>query len=398
MKRTRILIPAITGLCLAAVAVSFVFRPGTTPDPAVPDGSSTGSQPAESSNMASFVGHQQCADCHFEIHESHVQTPHARTLTTTASSSAAQSLCDAVIAAGADYGTYHYQCDQEGLMAELPDTFPGRMFPLEYAFGSGEHAVTFLTLLDDHGETVGIEHRMSWFQTKDGVSQTPGHARLSPTRDVELFGKIIRGDDLKRCVSCHVTTGKVVGTNIHDFTPAIHCERCHGPGAEHVAAASDGSLADLSTTIRSGWSADAEIKLCGECHRTPADISSERLKRYPNSVVRFQPVGLLQSRCYLESNNTLSCTSCHNPHEGVHSRSLELQNQTCRDCHQDPASQTLCGSGQTNNCIDCHMPAIELVDGISFRDHWIRVRSDDESVRQSTAEDSPHGTSSEAAR
>lgn len=286
---------------------------------------------------------------------------------------------------GENFGNYHYVFDSEGLAVELPERFPGRLFPLDYALGSGEHAVTFLTLLKDGQETISVEHRLTWFRHLNRLSITPGQTDDAPEREMECFGKVFRGKDMHRCVRCHVTTGQVVNARVENLTPAIHCERCHGPGKRHVESAEKGTTADISSTIRHGWSPAEEVAMCGECHRMPDEIEPERLKRYPDSLVRFQPVGLLQSKCYLASEGALGCTSCHEPHDGVHSRTVEVQTETCRSCHST-GEQTRCGISKADGCIDCHMPAIELLPGIAFHDHWIRVR-EDQSPANGTAGD-----------
>lgn len=339
-----------------------------------------------------YIGHMRCAECHADTHTSHLTTPHSRTLTTAKASHTAALFCDTKHFGGEDFGTFEYICDDEGLAVSLPERFPDRLFPLDYAFGSGEHAVTFLTLLQDSGETVAIEHRMSWFRNGSKVETTPGQAKETPGRDMECFGKVFRGKDMHRCFNCHITTGKIVDGRVENLTAGVHCEKCHGPGAAHVSAAENGNLAEAKQSIRHGWTASEEITMCGECHRMPQEMTPARLKDYPNSLVRFQPVGLLQSRCYLNSSDVMKCTTCHDAHADVHSRTAEVQVENCRKCHSTNF-QKPCSAGETTNCIACHMPAVELIPGVSFHDHWIRVRDAKPPENQSEGEHShsePH--------
>ncbi len=324
---------------------------------------------------AGFSGHQKCAECHSDIHQSHMNTPHSRTFSTTLESAEARSLDGSTYFAGEGYGTYRYELNHEGLVVKLGDRLSGRAFPLNFAVGSGKHAVTFLTLLQGGSQTVGVEHRMSWFRDGENARITPGQIHSEPDRSMSYFGKIIHGEEMHRCVSCHVTTGKIVGSEIQDLTAGVHCERCHGPGEKHAAAAANGDMVAALSTIQNRWSGPEEVAMCGECHRMPHDVTSDMLKEYPNVVTRFQPIGLLQSRCYLNSAGNLRCTTCHDSHAGVESRSMEHQTETCRSCHSTE-SQTSCAAGESTKCIDCHMPAVELVRGVSFHDHWIRVRTD----------------------
>ncbi len=301
--------------------------------------------------------------------------PHSRTFAKTLDSEEARTFDGTAHFAGDGYGEYRYQFNKEGLAVKLEERFSGRFFPLNFAVGSGKHAVTFLTLLQGGTETVAVEHRMTWFRNGEHTGITPGQTKSKPDLSMSYFGNVIHGHEMHRCVNCHVTTGKIVGAEIYNLTAGVRCERCHGPGAEHAAAAASGEIVIALNAIKGHWTGPEEVAMCGECHRMPHDISSEMLKEYPKIVTRFQPIGLLQSRCYLQSDGALRCTTCHDAHSSLESRSIERQTESCRSCHSTE-SQTLCGVGETTSCIDCHMPPIELVHGVSFHDHWIRVRTD----------------------
>ncbi|TWT50089.1 Doubled CXXCH motif (Paired_CXXCH_1) [Thalassoglobus neptunius] len=325
-----------------------------------------------------FVGHEKCRECHEGIHEIETNSPHARTFARTGEPQILDLMCGRTVEERQPYGTYEYSCDDEGLLVALPARFPERAFPLDFAVGSGGHALTFLTLLKNkEGETIGIEHRMTRYSSDDALDATPGQDDLDPVLDVNLWGRTIPPEDVQRCIACHTTTATIEGNQLTQLTSGIFCERCHGPGEAHVRAAEDGNEALTLSSIRSGWTADEEIRMCGECHRLPDDIAPERLEAYPNSLVRFQPVGLLKSACFLESGRTLSCTSCHDPHAPVSSRTKAQQIETCLSCHQEH-EQTICPVSPKTNCIECHMPAMDLTRGIEFHDHWIRVRDPDE--------------------
>ena len=338
---------------------------------------------------STFVGIETCRECHAENADSHLRTPHATTFATTDESATAVGICNTTADGGSARGHYVYECDAQGLTVSLPERFPDRSFPLDFALGSGSHAITFLTLLQEPaGETVGIEHRMTWYRSDGRLDVTPGHDGLLLGESVEYFGRVFRGEDLKRCIGCHTTTASIVGDRLSDLRPGVQCEACHGPGKEHVRAARD-AREEAPSLIRARWIAADEVALCGRCHRLPEDIAPERLAAYPKSLVRFQPVGLLQSRCYQASAGTLKCTTCHDPHSGVDSRSAEQQVATCLECHRGP-QQTRCRVSPTADCIRCHMPSMELVRGISFHDHWIRVRTESADAVGSGAADVDH--------
>jgi len=272
--------------------------------------------------------------------------------------------------------TIEYDRDETGLLARIPSQLPDREFPLQYALGSGLHAVTFLTVIPDQfGEPVGVEHRVSIFG--DGTLQrTPGAASLSPAQEVEFLGKLILGDKLESCIGCHTTTSRWEGATVVDLRPNVQCERCHGPGSAHIAAV-DAGVEDMGLRFVPGrTTALAEIRMCGECHRLPETLSDSELDRTSKKLPRYQPVGLLQSPCYLESDGALRCSTCHDPHEPSAARSTAEYEAICASCHQDHAVAHCSVSAE--NCVSCHMPPVEVHPGIAFHDHWIRVRDSDD--------------------
>ena len=183
---------------------------------------------------------------------------------------------------------------------------------------------------------------------------------------------------MEKCVYCHTTRGSIENANIKDLVEGVNCEKCHGPGSEHVRLAQNGKTPPKYSVGREDWDVESEIQLCGDCHRLPATVSRSELREYPDELTRFQPVGLLRSRCFVESEGQLRCTTCHNPHQTISSVPKSVHIANCITCHQvnNPA-HTLCKVNTKDGCIDCHMPARELPGlSVSFHDHWIRVHSE----------------------
>jgi predicted CXXCH cytochrome family protein len=377
----RSLSPPLTIFLAGFLTLTTGCRPAT-------EGQGT-TNPAPAPQPLSFVGHRKCADCHADIAALHDASGHSRTFASAGDSPAGKELCGKKLAGGDPFGTYEYVCDAEGVAAAIPARFGGKLFPIDYALGSGQHAVTFVTLTRGKaGETVGIEHRMTWYASDGQFDITPAQQDLLPIVDGAYFGNVLEDRDLHRCIGCHTTTAKIVGTQLENLYGGVHCERCHGPASAHVAAAEKGDLKAARSLMHREWTAKEEIAACGQCHRTVDDITAERLARYPKSVVRFQPVGLVQSRCYTASNGELRCSTCHDPHGPPSTRTLADQVKSCLNCHQD-AGQTKCPVSPTVDCIRCHMPPIDLVRGIRFHDHWIRVRKDNGQPTESDKTDQP---------
>jgi len=337
-----------------------------------------GNRPIDTVSVAyaSYVDERQCAECHSDRVDRHQSSGHADTIRTSGDNAIAQEIVGKVFVDAERNLSYQYLLAGNGdLAVSLSGDEP---FPLEHTLGSGQNAISFLTLLPDgRGDTVGIEHRVSMYRGDDGweLDLTPGHQGAIAHQEVELFGKIIRGDTLTGCIGCHTTTAEISNHQLADVRPNVGCQSCHGPGREHVTAMQDGTFHDEQPGYSglSKQTAAQEIELCGKCHRLPSDKPDAHLS--PNIIqnVRFQPAGLIQSKCYTASDD-LRCSTCHDPHATV-SRDRADYVRRCLDCHGGSES-THCPVSPQEKCIECHMPAIDVHRGIEFHDHWIRVRQD----------------------
>lgn len=380
MSHVRNLTIAFLGL--AGIGLLFVFlvgdrfaQPPNLPVAEIEPTSAHLAAVDQKSQGATYVGRQVCKECHQENFEFHSHSGHASTFFDARDRVIVEKFVDKEYDAGDLFGTFRYFVDDQGsLQVRRLDDSVDETLPLQFALGSGAHGITLLTLVDDptHG-ALGIEHRVTWFGTDGELGRTPGHDYI-PGTELELFGMAHTGDNLQRCVSCHSTTGKVVGTEIVDLVPNVNCEKCHGPGSEHVQQARQSNSPPPFSIGRADWTAESEFRLCGSCHRLPSDVTRKQLRDYEPDLTRFQPVGLLQSECYLESDFQLRCTHCHNPHQAAKVKSMAAYQQDCIDCHlEDSDLHVACPVSPSDGCIDCHMKGIKLDHGITFHDHWIRV-------------------------
>ncbi len=134
----------------------------------------------------------------------------------------------------------------------------------------------------------------------------------------------------------------------------------------------------------------AVVALCAECHSPP----NKSLKLTPGSPesIRFQGTSLTWSRCYNESNGTLDCVTCHNPHRDAATSRREYEVR-CLRCHSASATATnrsrdatittrrgspsTCPIDSARGCIGCHMPrSRSAMAHTAFTDHFIRVDRD----------------------
>lgn len=324
-----------------------------------------------------YVGNDVCARCHTEQATRYQQTGHAHTLHTRHICDHIAALKDHDIADPERKGRFRFECNNGELYVRYLSEDGDVALPIQFAVGSGKHAVTFLTLIAGvDGEPAAIEHRLSVFKQGTTTGLTPSHAGLPITTPMDCLGRTKHGRDVTTCISCHSTTGQIHGTRVDDLRAGVGCESCHGPGRRHVTAIEAGLKQTSIEFMARHRTADEELHLCGRCHR-----STEALRVIPDpddpKLARFQPVGLSQSACYQRSSGALRCSTCHDPHQSVE-QAAGTFNAHCQNCHGASSSRTQisCTVQPGGDCTSCHMPAVEVHPGIRFHDHWIRRRKD----------------------
>jgi tetratricopeptide (TPR) repeat protein len=181
-----------------------------------------------------------------------------------------------------------------------------------------------------------------------------------------------------RCLECHNTWFEhVPGTpnqyKRDHFILGVTCERCHGPGREHVAFHQAHPEADSARAVvhPGRLTRDRQLDVCAQCHsnapkpRGPAFSyrPGEPVEAYFRTNVNTRPENdhvanqvhyLRQSKCFQKSD-TLTCTTCHNPHRPGNSASV---GRSCLKCHQ-PAhcpEQDRLPAAVRGDCVGCHMP------------------------------------------
>ena len=265
---------------------------------------------------------------------------------------------------------------------------------IEYAFGTRDRYVTMASR-DDKGQYRAL--RLSHYQSAEGSGwdKTSGDS-LPPRVEADYLGRRIDvRDGVVRCLFCHTTNAR--GGRDRDGPESadrgIGCERCHGPGGNHLAAV--GANLDDPAIINPAL-ADSEgiTRLCSECH--VLGHSEPSTSRADPDWVRSQGVTLTWSRCYTESGGSFTCLTCHDPHHKVETRPVAYVAR-CLSCHSAsadvteapppvpaPASPNLpvaaprrvaCPVSPARDCLNCHMPKVRnAVLHTDLTDHYIRVR------------------------
>jgi tetratricopeptide (TPR) repeat protein len=336
---------------------------------------------------ARFVGSEACAPCHRATFHVQQSSRHARTFfrgselgsldlpTSTISDPGQPNASHAIRRIGNDRLQQETQVEGQTFRAIV-----------EYAFGSGDRGLT-LVGREDNGQA--RELRLSHYSSGTGSlwDVTAGHALQAPAI-AEYLGQPLTEDSVRRCLLCHVTNPQSIldGPGPRASDHGIGCEKCHGPGENHLLAVA-AKFPDLAIARPSMASGKLIVNLCAQCHSPLGRTASPD----EPSAVRFQGTTLTWSRCFTESNDTLDCATCHNPHRNA-DKSIDHYESKCLSCHAvagytgpppalerktrlaETMKRTICPVNPTRGCIGCHMPAVkDVVPHSTFTDHFIRV-------------------------
>ncbi|HEX5833163.1 MAG TPA: multiheme c-type cytochrome [Pyrinomonadaceae bacterium] len=281
---------------------------------------------------------------------------------------------------------------QTGVLGTPPDAVTiSQRFDL--VIGSGRKGQTYLYW----GENDQLFQLPVSYWTTVGWVNSPGYG----DRTLDFSRPV-----LPRCLECHGSffepvaglanryrrTGYVVG---------VSCERCHGPGAEHIALNStpDAKPTQQAIVNPAKLPRERQIDLCGLCHGgvgvskappfsfTAGNVLAEHLQlEKPKPDEPLDPHGnqlelLERSKCFKSSDMT--CSTCHDVHRPQ--RDVSDFSAKCLQCHKVQS----CGLFRTRGraiegkCVDCHLPnqnsnvIFSSHDRVRItpkvRNHWIKV-------------------------
>jgi hypothetical protein len=343
-----------------------------------------------------YLGAARCAECHPDETRTYQRTRHARTFHHGAGISALP-IPDGPLPDPDDPGV-RVTFRRDGPRIRVETRTKDEVFDavVNYAFGTPERYITMIGR-GEGGDFRAV--RLSYYRTPEGSGwgRTSGDVG-APDPHETIRGRSIQvRDGVVRCLACHVTRPRefreprpaVAGPESAD--PAIGCERCHGPGSNHVAAVA-ANLADRAIAIaRTGAAPAATINAqCTECHIVD---SQDAIRAAPEDsrYVRSPGLTLTFSRCYTESDRDrsgLTCLTCHDPHREAESTAAFYETK-CLSCHsanragaasRPPAGRgAVCKINPRQGCLACHMPKVPVPDlQATLTDHFIRVhrRSD----------------------
>jgi hypothetical protein len=226
--------------------------------------------------------------------------------------------------------------------------------------------------------------RLSYYHTAEGQGWDRTFLGYDqPTQADELLGEIIGGRaGVASCLHCHITYPRA-------GRDRIGCERCHGPGGNHLTAVAAG-FSDPAIVNPAFTSSQAvTVKRCNGCHIL--DPGYQHGDREKAGWVRSQGAGWDWSRCNTASEGAFGGVTCHDPHRGPRSITITRYEAKCRACHSaatvQPASAVraerhaftksrpkICSVDSAKGCINCHMPGVRIeASHRELTDHDIRI-------------------------
>lgn len=264
---------------------------------------------------------------------------------------------------------------------------------IHYILGSGNSAKTYLHRTPQNRL---LEMPVNWYPgAGGGLAMSPGYDRADHMDMRRTIGY--------QCMFCHngypqqIADATLTADPVYPGTIAegIDCQRCHGPGRAHIESVKAGKPGAIFNPKHETPARQMEV--CMQCHLETTSFT------LPNTVIRpergvfsfnpREPLGdfvahfdhapktghddkfeivssvyrLRQSRCYLGSQEKLTCTTCHNPHETK--KNFDAQ---CTQCH--PGIAKAANHPAKTECASCHMPKrrTEDVVHVAVTDHRIQ--------------------------
>ena len=391
----------------------------TEPPAAAKDGSLEALGYSVTSGAApGYVEDRACAMCHAEIYGSYQKTGMARSFVKPAAHHVIEDFQKARGAHPAskrhyemafekgEYKFRRYQSGEEGTRLNVFEQ------TVDWILGSGDHARTYLYQTES-GEMYQLP--IAYYPQEKIWYMAPGFDRPNH----QGIGQRVS----RECMFCHNAYPDVPeGSDAYGTRPlfpeklpeGIGCQRCHGPGADHVRVALHaGSGVDQKrAAIVNPARLEPRLRddICYQCHMQPSarmpglrrfgrndysfragdaladylvqlDPVEEGKDRSERFEINHHPYRLEQSRCFQESDGALSCATCHDPHRTVPAaQRTEHYREACQGCHKPEAYAAAHAAEEPpvegEDCASCHMPQrrAEDVVHVVMTDHFIAAR------------------------
>jgi predicted CXXCH cytochrome family protein len=266
---------------------------------------------------------------------------------------------------------------------------------VDWIVGSGHRSRVYLYRTPSGGL---FQLPVAWYSQERAWAMAPGYDRA----DHDGITRSVR----RECLFCHNAYPE--NTADSHWSPqrfpvvmpeGTGCQRCHGPGADHVALAESG---ERTAAVRAAIVNPARLppalrdSVCFQCHLQPAvamigprrfergdfsfrpgealsdymlhvDIDEPGRPRAQRFEINHHAYRLRQSLCYIKGG--ITCSTCHDPHQPL-KKDPRLANivTICLGCHTRHTA--------SNDCVRCHMPPRRAQDVVHvvMTDHRIQRR------------------------
>ena len=389
---------------LASTFISF-FVVGCSPQP---NTLSSGEAPEQ--KQATYVGGQQCSNCHQQEWNLWENSHHDLSLQAAGPDSVLGNFSNTTFSYNGIITEFFIRNDAYWTKTDGPD---GTLteYEITHAIGSEPLQQYVTKFSDGHYQVLSI----AWdTRTEEEGGQRWFH--LYPN-DVVNHNDPLHWTGVYQnwngtCADCHSTNLKknysrsetAFQTNYSDIN--VSCEACHGPGSLHVQQPETFQLT-FSENLSADWlfsenssiaqrvpalEEHTELEICARCHSRRSQLTDEHnpgdpfLDAFRPSLLDdgiYHPDGQIQEEVYVYGSFLQSkmyaagvtCSNCHDPHTA----NLRFEGDAlCAQCHLPSkyAVQSHNHHEEQNEemtCANCHMPSQTYMSVDPRRDHSFRV-------------------------
>lgn len=358
-----------------------------------------------------YIGSQRCRECHQQQSQAFQPSAHHHALATLESELEPPDGEFLHARSGRHYRVYRRDGElrhREWLGDEDSESSIVADYAVQFRVGSGHHSRTYLAEIDGFL----VESPITWYTSRQSWGLSPGY-------DIAHPASFERAADLG-CLNCHVSRAETLDGTYHRINfleLGIGCERCHGPGADHVRVHqlhADPAPDGAEQIVHPGKIPRTLTEsICAQCHlRGDATVfhpgeSAETFRPGQSlSSVRidFQAVTgdnemtvvghmeqMWRSRCY-QGSTQLTCISCHEihgPHTADPAATRELSRKQCFQCHTNSSCGLPTDAPQrqerNDDCLHCHMPQTTTdIPHLAFTHHRIAVHQETPNAPQTS--------------
>ena len=203
---------------------------------------------------------------------------------------------------------------------------------IDYAFGTHDRYLTMVGR-DEQGEYRAV--RLSYYQSPEGSGwDVSAGDTARPQGEQGFLGRPIEArQGAVRCLYCHATNvrGGTERVGPETADPGIGCERCHGPGGNHLKAV-ESQFPDMAIAASTLHPTRNLTRLCNECHTLHSAEVEMEVARTDPIWHRSPGVSFTWSRCSVASGENFNCITCHDPHRPAET-SASYYEAKCLSCH-----------------------------------------------------------------